>query len=300
MAIIRALWPWLSGRAYFLLTLTALGWAGNAVAGRLAVGEISPMALTALRWIVVVIVLAVLVGRQTLAEWPTIAAHWRSILAMGSLGFTVFNALFYVAAHHTTGVNIAIIQGSMPAMVLIGGLLAFRTPVRLVQVVGLGVTLVGVGLVAMKGDLATLRTLGFNTGDLWMLIACVFYAGYTVALRRRPNLPALVFFTALAGAACLTTLPLLVYEIAVGTVQWPTPKGLAILLYAGLYPSLLSQVLFLRAVELIGPGRAGLFMNLVPVFGALLAVVILGEPFALSHAAALALVLGEIWLAERR
>ena len=88
--------------------------------------------------------------------------------------------------------------------------------------------------------------------------------------------------------------------MANGTAQWPTPKGWIVLLYVALLPSLLSQIFFIRGVELIGPARAGLFVNLVPVFGALLAVVLLGEPFAFYHALGLALVLGGIWLAERR
>ena len=89
-------------------------------------------------------------------------------------------------------------------------------------------------------------------------------------------------------------------EIVRGTVQWPTPTGWLIMLYIGLLPSLVAQVFFIRGVELIGAARAGIFVNLVPVFGALLAVVLLGEPFALYHAVGLALVLGGIWLAERR
>jgi drug/metabolite transporter (DMT)-like permease len=152
----------------------------------------------------------------------------------------------------------------------------------------------------VKADLEVLRTLALNIGDVWMLIACVFYAGYTLGLRRRPPVSGLVFFTALAGVAFLSSLPLLAIEIAQGAMQWPTAKGWLILLYIGLLPSLVSQIFFIRGVELIGPARAGLFVNLVPVFGALLAVLLLGEPFALYHALGLFLVLGGIWLAERK
>jgi drug/metabolite transporter (DMT)-like permease len=97
----------------------------------------------------------------------------------------------------------------------------------------------------------------------------------------------------------VTSLPLVAYEMAAGTVQWPTPKGWLIMLFIGLFPSFLAQLFFMRGVELIGPGRAGLFVNLVPVFGALMAVLILGEPFHLYHAAALVFVLGGIFIAER-
>src|SRR3954468_12868758 len=96
---------WLSGRPYLLLTLTMLMWGGNAVAGRLAVGEVSPMALTGLRWVVPVAVLGVALRYQLLTHRQALLERWPSILLMGTLGLTVFNALFYLAAHHTTAVN---------------------------------------------------------------------------------------------------------------------------------------------------------------------------------------------------
>jgi drug/metabolite transporter (DMT)-like permease len=219
---------------------------------------------------------------------------------MGALGFTGFNALFYAAAHHTSAVNLTIFQGSIPVLVLLGTVLLFKAPIRLLQVLGMVVTMGGVVVVAAKGDLEVLRALALNIGDVWMLLACVFYAGYTLGLRNRPLVSGFVFFTAMAVVAFVTSVPLLVYEVAIGAVQWPTAKGWLVLLYVGLMPSLVSQIFFMRGVELIGPARAGLFVNLVPVFGSLLAVVVLGEPFAVYHALGLALVLGGIWLAERK
>ena len=300
MTLVATLWSGLMRQPYLVLLLTAVFWAGNAIAGRLAVGEISPMVLTCLRWVIVVAVLVPIFGSQILSERPVLGSRWRSILLMGVFGFTAFNALFYLAAHHTSAVSLTILQGSIPVLVLLGTVLFFRTRVRPLQVVGMGVTLVGVVAVAAKGDLTVLRTLALNIGDVWMLAACVFYAGYTLGLRDRPAVPGFVFFTTMAVVAFLTSLPLLAMEIIQGAVQWPTPRGWAVLLYVGLFPSLLSQIFFMRGVELIGPGRAGLFVNLVPVFGALLAVVILGEPVALYHAVGLVLVLGGIALAERR
>jgi drug/metabolite transporter (DMT)-like permease len=133
-----------------------------------------------------------------------------------------------------------------------------------------------------------------------LLAGCALYAGYTVALRDRPQMPALVFFTAMAAAACLSSLPFFAVEFAMGQAYWPTLTGWLILLFVALGPSLTSQVFFMRGVELIGPGRAGLFSNLVPLFGALFAVLLLGEEFHLYHAAAMALGLGGVWLSERK
>ncbi len=300
MKILHSLRTGLWGQAYVLLTLTALMWGGNAIAGRLAVGEVSPMVLTCLRWVFVVAVMIPLVGRQVVAEWARIRARWIFTILMGVFGFTAFNGLFYAAAHHTTAVNLTIFQGAIPVLVLLGTVLFFRARVIPLQVLGMVVTILGVVLVSVKADMEILRTLSLNIGDVWMLIACLFYAGYTLGLRHRPAMPGLVFFAAMAAVAFVSSLPLIGLEIARGTAQFPTPTGWLILLYVAVMPSLLSQLFFMRGVELIGPARAGLFVNLVPVFGALLAVLLLGEPFATYHALGLVLVLGGIWLAEQR
>jgi drug/metabolite transporter (DMT)-like permease len=300
MKILHRLWKGLWGQAYVLLILTTLMWAGNGIAGRLAVGEVSPMVLTCLRWVFVVAIMVPLTGRQLVAEWSKIRSRWAFTILMGAFGFTAFNGLFYAAAHHTTAVNLTIFQGAIPVLVLLGTVLFFRARVIPLQILGMIVTILGVVLVSVKADVEILRTLALNIGDVWMLIACIFYAAYTLGLRHRPAVPSLVFFAAMAAVAFVSSLPLIGLEIAQGTAQFPTPTGWLILLYVAVMPSLLSQLFFMRGVELIGPARAGLFVNLVPVFGALLAVLLLGEPFATYHALGLVLVLGGIWLAEQR
>ncbi len=287
------------GRPYLLLAVAALGWGGNAVAGRLGVGHVSPMAIVTLRWLGVVLVLAVVARRHVGADWAVLKSRWPYVFAMGALGYTAFNALFYWAAHHTSAVNMGVIQAITPALVMAGSLAAYSTPIRPFQVLGLVATLVGVVVVTSRGDMEVLRQFAFNIGDVGIVVASLFYSGYTVALRRRPAVAPLAFFSAMAFAAFLTSLPLLAYEIAAGAVLWPTPRGWALILFIALMPSLTCQLLYMRGVELIGPGRAGLFMNLIPVVAALLAVAILGETIAPYHAVALGFVLGGIWLAER-
>lgn len=290
----------LFGNAYLLLVLTTLMWGGNAVAGRIAVGEISPMLLTGIRWIGVVILLAIFARRTVIAEWPVLRRHLPFLMAMGALGFTGFNALFYLSAYTTSAINIGIIQGAIPIFVLIGAYIAYRTPVTLVQFVGAALTMIGVALVATRGEIAHAQALRINEGDLLMVIACALYAGYTVALRKRPAVSGLAMFSVMAAAALLTSLPLVAIEAAMGDFRAPTPTGWGVLAFVVLFPSFLSQIFFLRSVQLVGPGRAGLFVNLVPIFAAILAVLVLGELFQLYHALALGLVLGGIWLAERR
>lgn len=288
-----------TGNAYLLLILTTLIWAGNAIAGRLAVGQVSPMALTTFRWSVVVVTLALLQGRTTIGEWRKLKPFAGRIALQGAFGFTMFNAIFYWSAYHTSAVNMGVIQGVTPALVVAIGFLVYRSAVTWLQAAGLFVTLVGVACVAARGDIRTLVTLDLNVGDLGIFLASFLYAGYTVSLRDRPPVSPTTFFSAIALAAVLTSLPLVAVEIAMGSYQAPTAKGWAIIAYAGLMPSLFAQILYIRGVAMIGPSRAGLFMNLVPVFAAFLGVLLLGEVFAVYHAIALVLVLGGIWLAER-
>ena len=205
-----------------------------------------------------------------------------------------------MAAHHTSAVNLTIFQGAIPVLVLIGMVLFFRRRVLPLQVLGMIVTLLGVVIVSVKGELRVLRTLALNIGDVWMLIACVFYAGYTFGLRHRPPSGARLLHGPRGRGLPVLAASARSRDRARERCNGRPAKGWIVLLYVGLLPSLLSQIFFMRGVELIGPARAGLFVNLVPVFGALLAVVLLGEPFAFYHALGLALVLGGIWLAEQR
>ncbi len=286
-------------RPILLLTLTTLFWSGNAVAGRLVIGEVSPFAVVTLRWLIVSSVLIMMCRRQVIAEWPIIKKHLLILTVMAFFGFTAFNSLFYYAAHTTTALNIGIIQGSMPVFVLVGALAFLGARTSMLQLLGVIITLAGVVLIAMQGDFNRLLTLQVNPGDGLLVIACLFYSAYTLALRDRPPLPGIVFFTVLAIVAAVTSLPLFIMEVATGAIQTPTPHGWLIVAYIAFFPSFIAQLFFMRGVELIGPGRAGVFLNLVPIFSSILAVLILSEPFHLYHALALVLVLGGIWLSER-
>lgn len=290
----------LNSAPILLLTLAMLFWGGNTIAGRLAIGEVSPMVIVFLRWMIVAGLMTVLVRRRMIEEWPLARPHILAMAAMALFGFVGFNILFYIAAYHTSAINLGIIQGSIPAIVLLGTVLVYRARVAALQVLGITVTMAGVAIIASQGNLANLAALQINPGDGIMLIASLFYAGYTLALRNRPKLSGLVFFAMLSIMSAVATVPAVVYEVAAGNAIWPGLEGWAIVLFIALFPSFLAQIYFMRGVELIGPGRAGVFINLVPIFSAILAVLLLGEPFRWHHALALALVLGGIWLSERK
>lgn len=298
-SIPRKLLNFLFSNAYLLLILTTLSWAGNAVAGRFAVGEISPMALTLLRWCGVIVLVALFARGPLQREWPVLKQNLRYLAALGAIGFALFNGLFYLAAQSTGAINLGIIQGAIPIFVLIGAFAAYRTPVTGLQMVGVAITVIGVIIITARGEFQRLTTLEFNTGDVLMLSACLMYAGYTVALRKRPAVSGLAMFSVMAIAALFASAGMAAIEVYTGRFQMPTPAGWMVLVYVVLFPSFLSQIFFMRGVELIGPGRAGLFVNLVPIFASILSVLLLDEAFELYHAAALAFVLGGIAVAER-
>ena len=285
---------------YLLLTLTMLMWSANGIAGRVAIGEVSPMVIVTLRWLISCSLLFAFAFSRIREDWTVLKHHIVRLVLGAIFGFTGFNALFYLSAHHTSAVNMTILQGALPIFVLMGAAIFQHTPLTLLQAIGIPFTLAGVIAVASQGELDVLLNFNFNIGDIGLVIACLSYAIYTLMLRNRPKVSGIGFFAIVAMAAFITSLPLLGLEMALGEAQWPTVEGWMIVAFIGICPSLLAQLFFLKAVELIGPGRAANFTNLVPIFGPLLAIILLGEPFHLYHAVALMLVLGGITLAEWR
>ena len=289
-------------RAYssapFLLFLATLGWGSNTIASRLAVGEVSPMLLIFFRWGFVVVILLSLYWRQMIDEWPVIRPRLKWLLIMGGCGLCLFNAFFYIAAHSTTAVNLGIIQSTMPGMILLGSFMFFGDRINRFQFFGLLLTLLGVGVIVTQGSLEQLLQLTFNHGDLLMIFACSFYAMYTVGLKSRPKISGMVMLAYFSVAAFLMTIPLMIFESFIYGTVMPGVKGFAIVFYIAIVPSFLSQIFFMRGVDLIGPGSAGLYANLVPIFSAIMAVLLLSEDFAFFHLAAMLLVFGGIGLFE--
>lgn len=278
--------------------MTTLFWAGNSIAGKLVVGHASPMVLVTLRWAGVLVGLYVLQRKQIMADWPAIRPSLGRLLLLGALGFTAFSVALYYALVYTTAINASILQGGMPLFVFLASFVFFSSRVRLEQVAGFVLSFVGVIIVAVRGELARLIGLDINFGDALMLIAIISYGVYTAALRSKPQVHWTSLMFVLCLGATLASLPLLAIEAVQGATILPDRQGWTAIVYIVIFPSLLSQVFYIRAVELIGANRASLFINLLPIWGALLAVVLIGESFRFYHAVALALILAGIGLAE--
>jgi drug/metabolite transporter (DMT)-like permease len=286
-------------RAYLYLVGASLAWGGNAVAGKLAVGHISPMAFTCFRWALALAVITPFATRSLLQDRLVLVKAWPLLLTFGAVGFTGFNALLYLALHYTGAINVSIEQAGIPLMIFVGNFLFFSTSVYRSQMIGFALTLAGVALTAAHGDLGTLLSLDLNFGDALMLVAVFVYAGYTLSLRWKPELAWTSLLTMAAFGAFLASLPLLAAEYAAGQMQLPDQTGWIAVLYTALVPSLAAQIFYIWGVDLIGANRAGLFISLVPIFGTLLAIAFAGEVPHLYHGIALGLVMAGIVIAER-
>ncbi|MCJ8519656.1 drug/metabolite transporter (DMT)-like permease [Pseudorhizobium tarimense] len=286
-------------KAYLCLVIATLCWGGNAVAGKLAVGHISPMMLTFWRWTFAVAIIFAISVPQLIKDWPVVKKRLPILMFYGIIGYTTFNATLYTALKYTTAINVAIEQAGIPMLIFMINFILFRMRVSIAQILGFSLTLVGVALTAAHGDLATLLELTVNFGDALMLIAVVAYAVYTVSLRWKPLIDWRTLMAIPALFALLTTVPLALWEQANSQAIWPDARGWIVALYTALFASLVAQILYIKGVEGIGPNRASLFINLIPVFGTLLSVAIIGEDMQPFHVAALVLALGGIAIAER-
>jgi drug/metabolite transporter (DMT)-like permease len=290
-------------RPYLILVICNLFWGGNTVAGKLAVGHIDAYSLTILRWAGALILVLPFAIRPLGRDWPVIRTRWWLYLLYGAVGFTSFNMLMYIAAYFTSGVNASLEQVAVNIFVLVLNFALFRLKVRQLQLVGVALTILGVALIATHGDLGRILKLDVNLGDALIILACLVYAAYSIALRWRPQTNWLSFMVATFIGAIIAALA---YQATIGPGPAALLAGLAgidaqgwlIVAYTIVFPSILSQMFYVRGVELIGSNRASLFVNLIPLFGTVLSVIILGESLQGFHLVAALLVAAGIVLAE--
>tara|TARA_B100000700_G_scaffold289630_1_gene347102 strand:+ start:118 stop:1008 length:891 start_codon:yes stop_codon:yes gene_type:complete len=280
-----------------MLCLAMLGWAGNTIAGRMSTGEMSPMVVVFLRWFIISIFLIFFLNRKLIASLKSIRRKFVWLSLMGSLGLTGFNALFYIAAQNTTAINLGIIQGIMPAIILVGSVIIFKESVNSTKITGLVIAFLGVLVVVSQANYERIILLSFNFGDMVMLCACFFYSGFTLGLKNKPEIDPIVLMTYFSLSALIFSLPLLVAEYYLGTSQIPTTRTAWLtILYIAFVPSFLAQIFFIRGVELVGASKAGLFINFLPIFAAILGVLLLGERLYIYHLISLFIVLLGVYL----
>lgn len=285
---------------HFLLTLTSIFWAFNTIAGRAAVGEVSPLLIVSLRWLFVSIILSFLCRNQLKEIWTILSKRIKWLVIMGLFGFTGFNSAYYIAAHDTIAINLGLVQGTMPAFIIIIAWVWLKDKINLTQFLGVLITFIAVLIVVSAGNLTILLNLELNKGDIVMIFACTLYAVYAVGLRKKPQIGALPLLTFFAYVAFVGSLPGLIYETYSNQLILPGLKGCIILGVIIIFPSFLAQIFFMKGVEKIGPARSGLYTNLVPVFSSILAVFLLGESFQFYHFLSLSMIFAGIYLFENK
>jgi drug/metabolite transporter (DMT)-like permease len=286
-------------RAYPLLTVTALFWAGNSIVGRAARDLVPPAALSFWRWTFALALLLPLAWPHLRRDWPVLRAHWRIVALLGALAIGSFNILLYTGLQSTTALNSMLIQSAQPALILIGGALVMGDGTSLRQVVGVLISLVGVLAIIGRGDPAILWGMQLNIGDAIIGCAVLLWALYSVLLRRRPAVHPLSFLAASMVVGIGVIIPFYAHELWSGRLIVPATGSALAIAYVSIFPSFLAYLFFNRGVELIGSAATGQYMNVMPLMGAGLAMLFLGERLHLFHIAGLALIVIGIMVAGR-
>ena len=282
-------------RAFLLLGLVMLLWAGNSIVARAVRFDVPPLALALGRWTFASLLLVPFAIPALRRDWPALLRGWKIVLALGLLGVGCFNALLYTGLRYTTATNALLLQAAIPALVLLFERLLFGTRAGRLQLCATALSMVGVCVVVFQGDPAHVLAMHFGFGDVLILITVVIWALYTVLLRLRPQTSkpiSFIFATFVIGVIALA--PFAVWEWSQGErvhATWAAAGGLA---YVSIFPSIISYFIYNSAAAKVGAARAGQAITLMPVFGAFLSAALLGEQLHPYHFAGIALIVGGI------
>lgn len=291
---------WIANQPYLLLCITAMCWAGNAIVGRLAAGHIPPVTLSFLRWSAAFLIILPFAWKHLVRDWPAIRNNLGIMMLMSITGISAFNTLQYWALEHTQALNTLLLQSAAPLVVALWSLILLGTRLTLAQLCGVLLSLCGVLVILLHGDLTTLSKIDFNKGDLIFTVALVIFALYSVLTLKRPNIHGLSVAAFTFGCGALFLIPFFIWELGARPVMQLTANNLLSLFYVAVFPSTLAYLCFNRGVQLIGANRAAPFFHMVPVFGTIMSIVFIGEHPQAFHFIGFALVLAGVFAASRR
>jgi drug/metabolite transporter (DMT)-like permease len=284
---------------YLLLAIAPLCWASNAVLARGVVHIIPPVSLAFWRWTIASLLLWPFAHQHAKRDWPLLIRHCKTLFFLSLAGVMGFPTLLYIAVNTTTAINTALIQTTMPAAIIVITWIGFKEKVTRLQGLGVGSCVLGGCLVVLRGRFSTFLDLSFVEGDLLMLAAVLLYGLYSVFLRRRPPMHPLSFLIFTFATGAIGLLPFYLWELSCrGAFVLNLSTALSIL-YIALFPSIVAFFCWNRGVASIGANRAGLFVNLVPVFASIMAVAWLGESLKAFHLIGMLLIFGGMVLFNR-
>jgi drug/metabolite transporter (DMT)-like permease len=291
---------WIANQPYLLLCIAALCWAGNAIVGRLAAGHIPPVTLSFLRWSIAFFIILPFAWKHLRRDWSAIRSHLGIMIFLSITGIAIFNTLQYWALEYTQALNVLLLQSAGPLFVALWSLILLGVRLTLAQIIGISLSLIGVLVILLHGDLSALTSIQFNKGDIIFTVGLLIFGAYSVLSLKRPPIHGLSFaaFTFACGSACL--IPFLAWELISRPMMELNAANLLSLLYVAVFPSALSYISFNRSVHLIGANRAAPFFHLVPVLGTVMSIIFLGEHPQLFHFIGFALVLTGVFIASRQ
>ncbi|OXM82750.1 DMT family transporter [Paenibacillus rigui] len=291
----------LRNSSYALLIIATCIWGGNFVAGKVLVSHMPPITLAALRWCIAFAGLALFYGKEALRLRSKVRKHWKMISFLSITGVAGFNTLTYVAVQYTGSINASLMNSATPIMVVVLSWVMLKERLAWRAIPGIVVSMAGVAWIIGRGSMDALLSLSFNKGDLWMLLAVLCWAMYSVGMKRAAGLfPASPFLLVQVGFALVLMIPLSAMELfTVGKpVEWSFPVA-AGLLYIGLFASIVAFLSWNRAIELAGPQRCAGFLNFIPMFSTIFAMSFTGERFHLYHLLGIVFIVAGVYFTQR-
>ncbi len=294
--------PRLFTHPYLLLTLTVLFWSGNMVTGRGLREDVPPILLALLRWLIALGLTLPFAWRHfDRGQLATMRQAWPAMLLLGLLGVGGFNTFAYLALQDTTATNASLLNSFIPIVTVALSWLFLGKRLNRPEAIGVFISMLGVLLIVAHGDIDVLLGLEPNRGDLWMLVAVLTWALYTVGLQYRPaGLDPMVMLAAFTLIGLASLLPAAAVEYAAGARMQVSTASVLGVLYTGVFPGFLGYVFYNRGVAAVGPNRGALFIHLMPAFGTGLAALFLGERPGWYHFTGIAMIFAGITLNTRR
>ena len=284
-----------------LLLLAVLFWSGNVVTGRALRDAIDPIAINLYRWAIAFVLLLPFALRPLLQYRRRLLAHWPVLLGLGLSGIVGYQTCVYVAVRYTEVVNVLLIVQLAPVAIVLGARLFYGERVGPLHAAGMAVAALGAVVLIGRGDPTVVARLALTPGDLTMLLAVVLWAAYSLLLKQRPaGVPPMALLAATVGVGLAFLLPAWLLTGGPGARPALEPPALAGIAYIGVFASFFAFLFWNHGVATVGPGRASVFMYLMPVFGAVLGYLLLGEAVAAYHFVGAGLVFGGIALMNRR
>ena len=268
-----------------LLILATLLWGGNFVIGRAVAGDIPPITLAFLRWCVAFIVFLPIAYSRVKREWHMIKANWPAVIVMAITGVACFNTLVYIGVYYTTSINASLMNSSTPIIIYILSFIFLKERLSKFQLIGTALSLAGVVFILSKGSLETLLSFSFNKGDLIVLIAVFCWGVYSLLVKQYAGrLPGYSTFLVTIALGVMMLLPFTIYELMTTSVEivW-SPSTIGAILYVGIIASIVAFLSWNNGVVALGANKASIYLNFIPLFATIFAVLFLDEDLLLAQ-----------------